>query len=157
MAKSACFPLTTSTGDRQKFRSNRRKRKGFMGKTKTEILEEQNQSIDTGDSRDTAVAESQREKLGSQEQPHLATVTSADSQDMLSISQTKLMNSSFFSDSPRVFTMPYAEKIGLKKEDGKERATGNCIIDKELLINCFNKAEVCRQCRSMKSSFSLKK
>ena len=56
---SACFSSTTLTGNRRKFSAKRRrKRKVFMGETRTGILEEQNQSIDTGDYGIVAVAES---------------------------------------------------------------------------------------------------
>ena len=125
-----------------------------MGKTKKEILERQEKTKDIFEPGNLA---SEIEQTGTDDILNIGPNTSADSHDTLNVSQTKLTDGSLYCISKRAITRSYAEKVGLKREKRNSSTSGNGIMDKELLINCINKATIWRHCKSMKTSFSLKR
>eukprot|EP00795_Rhopilema_esculentum_P002712 gene2712-924_t len=121
--ESECVESNPQTGDRRKFRSKRRKkRKGFMGKTKKEVLEGQEKTKDIFEPGNLA---SEIEQTGTDDIRNIGPNTSADSHDTLNVSQTKLTDGSLYCISKRAITRSYAEKVGLKREKRNSSTSGN--------------------------------
>eukprot|EP00795_Rhopilema_esculentum_P008975 gene8975-16616_t len=121
--ESECVESNPQTGDRRKFRSKRRKkRKGFMGKTKKEVLERQEKTKDIFEPGNLA---SEIEQTGTDDIGNIGPNTSADSHDTLNVSQTKLTDGSLYCISKRAITRSYAEKVGLKREKRNSSTSGN--------------------------------